>query len=164
MLGLFRLRLDGLYGQRREMQNSNAPRVTFLVFVQLARSVAFHHRPFETATFAGPGGTQFNAENYEGALYLASQARALARGGQSRLRAGAGTSLRSGETLFVLEVPLQTASRSNVRDGPGISFGVLFTLDAATSIVGQSYTDQWVRVADDQGREGWIFHTLVTAR
>ncbi len=109
--------------------------------------------------------TEFNAENYGGALYLATQARTLARSGQSRLRSGAaGASLRAGESLFALPVPLRTVSRSNVRGGPGINFEVLFTLDGSTPLVGQSYTSQWVHVVDDEGREGWVFHTLVTGR
>jgi hypothetical protein len=106
---------------------------------------------------------EFSNENYGGAVYLASQARALARSGQSRV-SGAGAGLRPGETLFATPVPLWTAQRSNVRRGPGLNFDVDFTLDEATPLVGQSYTSQWVRAVDDQGREGWIFHTLVTAR
>ena len=66
------------------------------------------------------------------------------------------------EVLFALPVPLQTARRSNVRTGPGLTFRVLFTVDAATPVVGHSYTEQWVRINDDQGRDGWIFHALVT--
>jgi uncharacterized coiled-coil protein SlyX len=107
--------------------------------------------------------TEFNAENHGGALYLATQARTLARGGQGRLRGG-GSSLRAGESLFALPVPLQTVSRSNVRDGPGLNARVLYTLDAGTTLVGQSYTSQWVRVIDSEGREGWIFNTLLTGR
>ena len=107
---------------------------------------------------------EFNGENYGGALYLATQARTFARTGQSRLRSGAGASLQAGESLFAVPVPLETARRSNVRDGPGLSFDVLFTLDASTPLMGQSYTSQWVRVVDDEDREGWVYHNLVTGR
>ena len=107
---------------------------------------------------------EFNSENYGGALYLATQARTFARSGQSRLRSGAGESLRAGESLFALPVPLETLHRSNVRGGPSLSFDVLFTVDGSTPLVGHSYTSQWVRVLDDEGREGWVFHTLVTGR
>lgn len=108
--------------------------------------------------------TEFAAENYGGALYLATQARTLARNGQSRLRTASGDALRTGESLFALPVPLQTVGRSNVREGPGLSFPVMFTLDPAATLVGQSYTNQWIRVIDGEDREGWIFHTLVTGR
>ena len=54
--------------------------------------------------------------------------------------------------------------RANVRRGPGLNNEVLFTLDAAAELVGQSYTSQWIRVVDAEGREGWIFNTLVTGR
>ena len=105
---------------------------------------------------------EFGDENYGGALYLATQARSHARNGQSRLRAGGAESLRAGEELFALPVPLQTVGRSNVRGGPGLNFAVQFTLDVGAAVVGHSYTSQWVRIVDIEGREGWIFHTLVT--
>lgn len=108
--------------------------------------------------------TEFGVENYGGALYLASEARALARSGQTRLSASRGGALHEGETLFATEVPLQTgAQRTNVRSGPGMSFDITHTLDPEAPLTGQSYTSEWVRVVDVGGREGWIFHTLVTA-
>ena len=108
--------------------------------------------------------TEFDGENYGGALYLATQARTFARSGQSRLRSSVGATLQAGESLFARAVPLRTVNRSNVRGGPGLNFDVLFTLDGSSLLVGQSYTSQWVRVVDDEGREGWVFHTLVTGR
>lgn len=117
----------------------------------------------EAQALVEEGTGEFDAENYGGALYLATQARTLARSGQGRLLAGGG-SLQPGESLFALPVPLRTLSRSNVRDGPGLHARVLFTLDGGSALVGQSYTSQWVRVIDSEGREGWIFHTLVTGR
>lgn len=107
---------------------------------------------------------EFNAENYGGALYLATEARALARTGRSRMSGVDSASLLAGESLFALPVPLQAVSRSNVREGPGLEFGVRFTLEGGALLIGQSHTNQWVRVRDDEGREGWIFHTLVTGR
>jgi len=107
---------------------------------------------------------EFDNENYAGALYLATEVRALARRGQSRLRGAVGGDLQEGESMFVIPVPLQTVRNSNVRGGPGLGFGVEFTLDQGTSVEGRSYTSQWVRIVDGQGREGWIFHTLVTSR
>ncbi len=104
--------------------------------------------------------TEFANENYGGALYLASQARRVARTGEVRL-SGDGGGRQPGEVLFALPLALETARRSNVRAGPGIGFQVLFTLDLATPVVGHSHTAQWVRITDDQGRAGWIFHNLV---
>lgn len=104
---------------------------------------------------------EFENENYGGALYLATEVRNAARIGQARL--GRGGSLLDGEEPFAVPVPLQTTNRSNVRTGPGLEFDVVFTADPAVRLTGQSHTSQWVRVADEQGREGWIFHTLVTS-
>ncbi len=105
--------------------------------------------------------TEFENENYGGALYLATEVRSAVRSGQSRLGGG---SLLDGESLFAVAVPLQTTGRSNVRSGPGLDFEIVYTADAGSALTGQSRTSQWVRIVDDQGREGWIFHTLVTSR
>lgn len=105
--------------------------------------------------------SEFESENYGGALYLATEVRTVVRSGQSRLGGG---SLLDGESLFALPVPLRTTGRSNVRSGPGLDFDIVFTADAAAELTGQSRTSQWVRVVDGQGRAGWIFHTLVTSR
>lgn len=107
---------------------------------------------------------EFGDENYGGALYLAAQVRTLVGSGQTRLRSVEDDGLQAGEALFARPVPLRTTSRSNVRSGPGLDFDVKFTLDDATAVVGQSHTSQWVRIVDDTGREGWIFHTLLSSR
>ena len=108
--------------------------------------------------------SEFGNENYGGAVYLATQVRTIVRGAQARLRGVGAGQLRAGESLFQVPVPLRVTGRSNVRSGPGLTFDVQFTLDAGALVVGQSYTSQWVRIVDDGGREGWIFHTLVTSR
>ncbi len=107
---------------------------------------------------------EFADENYGGALYLASQARSLARAGEVRLISVELGDRQPSEVLFALPVPLATARRSNVRKGPGLGFRVLFTLEPVAPVVGHSYTEQWVRITDEEGREGWIFHNLVTSR
>ena len=107
---------------------------------------------------------EFANANYGGAISLAPQVRALVRAGQARMRGRGEGSLAAGETVFAVPVPLATTGRANVRSGPGTNFGVSFTLDPSTPLTGHSYTSQWIRVVDQQGREGWIFNTLVTSR
>lgn len=109
--------------------------------------------------------TEFGSENYGGALYLATQARTLARSGQARLLEVGRESRRAGETLFAVPIPLRTMEeRVNVRAGPGLGFEVRFTVDPSTLVTGQSYTNEWVHIVDEQGREGWVFHSLIVAR
>jgi len=107
--------------------------------------------------------TEFADENYGGALYLASQARQVARTGEVRLSSGEQEDRQPREVLFALPVPLETTRRSNVRTGPGLGFRLLRTLDPATPLVGHSHTEEWVRITDSQGRDGWIFHNLVAS-
>lgn len=118
----------------------------------------------EAEALVEEGSREFGRDNFGGALYLATQARTLAAGGRTRLAARAGDDLEPGETVFSTPVPLRTVDeRVNVRSGPGLTFAVIATLDPGTAVVGQSYTDEWVRVQEQAGREGWIFHTLVAA-
>ncbi len=108
--------------------------------------------------------TEFADENYAGALYLASQARSVARAAEFRLTTLDQGDRQPSEVLFALPVPLETVRRSNVRTGPGLTFRVIVTLDPGTPLVGRSHTELWVRITDDQKREGWIFHDLVASR
>jgi len=107
---------------------------------------------------------EFNKQNHGGALYLASQAKSAVSTGRERLASGTQGSLRPGEVLFVLPLRLQATSRSNVREGPGADYSVLFTAEAGAPLTGYSYTDNWVRITDKAGRSGWIFQTLVGRR
>lgn len=107
---------------------------------------------------------EFDKQNYGGALYLANQAKGaavLARGQLASVEQG---SRRPGEVPFALPLRLQTAGRANVREGPGGSFNVLFTLPADAPLTGYSSAEQWVRITDDSGRGGWIYQSLIRRR
>ena len=106
---------------------------------------------------------EFENQNYGGSLYLASQAMSLVSVGQGRFRAG-DASRRAGEVSFAVPLQLEVVRNSNVRNGPGARFKVLFTVPPLTPLVGLAYEGQWVRIRDDQGRGGWIFHSLVRSR
>jgi hypothetical protein len=103
---------------------------------------------------------EFNKQNYAGSLYLATQTKRLAGAAKGRLGSN-GNGARPGESTFTTPVRLQTVRRSNVREGPGTNFKVLFTVDAGTAVTGYSYTDNWIRVTDDDGRRGWVLRNLV---
>ncbi len=109
--------------------------------------------------------TEFDQQNYAGALYLATEAKNAAAAGQGRVATDdRGGAVRKGETPFALPLRLQTTGRANVRDGPGAGFKVLFTLETAVPIVAYSFVDQWVRIKDDGDRSGWIHQTLIGRR
>lgn len=107
---------------------------------------------------------EFNNQNYGGALYLANEAKRLVGAGRGRLPSGERGALRPGEVLFAVPLRLQALSRGNVREGPGTTFKVVFTLDPGAPLLGYSYADVWVRVSDEGGRSGWIFYNLVGKR
>lgn len=104
----------------------------------------------------------FNRQNFGGALYLAGQAKEQAVRGKARLAVG--DAARSGEVLFPAPVTLVTTSRGNLREGPGTRFGILQTLESGTGLMGISYVDDWVRVRDQGGRNGWVYSDLVSRR
>jgi hypothetical protein len=105
--------------------------------------------------------TEFDKQNYGGALYLANQAKTLASSYRGRLGAGRDSG-RPGETAFAVPIKLVTTTRGNVRGGPGTGFPIVFAADSGTSLTGFSYADEWIRISDDGGRGGWIFRTLVS--
>jgi len=107
---------------------------------------------------------EFNKHNYAGALYLATQAKSAAAAGQGRLASGARVTLRAGEVPFALPLRVGSTGRANVREGPGATFRVLFTLEADAPLVAFSYVDQWVRISDESGRPGWIHQGLIGRR
>lgn len=106
------------------------------------------------------GTEAFNSGNYAGAVYLANQAKALVA--PARRAAVADLPARAGEKTFASPVRFRTARRANVRAGPGAGFRVLFTVQAGAALTGYSYTEQWIRVADESGRAGWISRELLS--
>jgi hypothetical protein len=103
-------------------------------------------------------------QNYGGAVYLADQAKRAAAAAQTRFAAVEESAPRDGEQPFTLPLHLQTTVNANVREGPGTGFGVLFTLPAESPLLAYSATEQWLRVADDAGRRGWIHQSLIRGR
>jgi len=105
--------------------------------------------------------TEFDKQNYGGALYLANQAKTVASSYRGRLASNA-QEARPGETLFAVPIKLKTTTKGNVREGPGTNFSVSFSADPGSTITAYSYADEWIRITDDTtGRTGWIHRTLV---
>lgn len=104
--------------------------------------------------------TEFNKQNYAGALYLANQAKTLASSYRGRLSVG-NREMRPGETAFAVPIKLKTTTRGNVREGPGTNFAIAFAAEPGSLLTGYSYADEWIRVNDENGRTGWIFRNLV---
>jgi uncharacterized coiled-coil protein SlyX len=108
--------------------------------------------------------TEFDQQNYAGALYLATEAKNAAAAGRGRVGSDDRGTTRKGEVSFALPLRLQTTGRANVREGPGANFKVLFTLESAVPLTAYSYVDQWVRVSADADRSGWVHQTLIGRR
>lgn len=108
------------------------------------------------------GNIAFNEGNYAGALYLTDRAKALVA--PARRAAGADLPARAGETAFASPVPFKAARRGNVREGPGAGFKVLFAVEAGRALTGYAYAGEWIRIADQSGRGGWMSKALLARR
>lgn len=105
---------------------------------------------------------EFDRKNYGGALYLANQAKSMAVSYRARGTAGNREEPRAGEKTFALPIRIKVESKGNIREGPGTNFGIAFGVDAGAVLTAFSYTDDWIRINDERGRNGWIFRGLVS--
>jgi hypothetical protein len=108
--------------------------------------------------------SEFNQENYGGALYLANQSKALAAAGVGRLTSRERGADRPGEKPFAVPIPLLAVGSGNVREAPGVGAPVAFAVQDGDSLIGYSYLEDWIRISDDMGRGGWIYRKLIGRR
>jgi len=102
----------------------------------------------------------FDAENYGGAVYLATQAKRAATAGRGRL-AESGAAAGGGERTFAVPVPLTTTSRANLRAGPAGGADLVVTVPAGTPLTGYAWSQDWIRVTTADGRGAWVHQSLV---
>ena len=107
--------------------------------------------------------TAFDAENYGGAVYLATQAKRAASAGGGLLAQGTGVAGTS-EVAFTVPVPLTTTARANLRAAPGGGADVVATVPAGTPLTGYAYAQDWIRVTLADGRGAWVHQALVRGR
>ncbi len=107
------------------------------------------------------GSAEFDAGNFGGAVYLATQAKRVATVGRGRLAETGGGPSRRGETVFNVPVPLVTTSRANLRAGPGTTFDVVATVEPSTRLTGYAASQEWLRVTLADGRTAWVHQGLV---
>ncbi len=107
------------------------------------------------------GNTEFEAGNFGGAVYLATQAKRVATVGRGRVAEAGGGPSRRGETAFSAPVPLVTTSRANLRSGPGTNFEVVATVEPSTRLTGHAALQDWLRVTLADGRAAWVHQGLV---
>jgi hypothetical protein len=104
---------------------------------------------------------EFDRKNYGGALYLANQAKAMAVSYRARSAGATPGQPVAGETAFARPIRVKVGSKGNIREGPGTNFGIAFGVDGGTVLTAFSYTEDWIRINDERGRNGWIFRGLV---
>jgi uncharacterized coiled-coil protein SlyX len=162
---------------RRESVNAMARSRTLATRVEASTGIAEAETALETLPPLAPtqvaaevrglidhAKTELGRQNYGGAVYLADQAKRTAAAAHTRFATAEASAPRDGEQPFTLPLHLQTTANANVREGPGTGFGVLFTLPADSRLLAYSSTEQWLRIADDSGRRGWIHQSLIRGR
>ena len=108
--------------------------------------------------------SEFQSQNFGGALYLANQTKSQVRDIQMHMRGSADGASIEGETLFAQPLPLKLLKKSNLRESPGVKQKILVTLDKGTLVTGYSRKGNWVKVSTPEGRTGWLFQSLIGAR
>jgi hypothetical protein len=107
---------------------------------------------------------EFKKQNYDGTVYLTSQVKMLIKPRTDRpVRAGE-LSRIEGEHALSPVLALRASNRSNVREGPGPAFKVVFVVERGTPLSAVSYNGVWVRVKTDDGRAGWVHYSLIDQR
>jgi hypothetical protein len=107
---------------------------------------------------------EFKKQNYDGTVYLTGQVKMLIRPRTDRPVKGVERGTTDGELRLSPTLSLRASNRSNVREGPGPSFKILFVVERGTPLSGISYNGVWVRVKTDDGRDGWVHYSLVDQR
>jgi hypothetical protein len=107
---------------------------------------------------------EFKKQNYDGTVYLTSQVKMLIRTPSGRPVRSADTVRPDGELALSPALEMRAANRSNVREGPGPRFKVLFVVERGTGLSGIAYSGVWVRVTTGDGRAGWMHYSLVDQR
>lgn len=107
---------------------------------------------------------EFKKQNYDGTVYLASQVKMLIKPRADRPVRGAEVGKTDGELVLSPTLALRASNRSNVREGPGPTFKILFVVERGTPLSGISYNGVWVRVKTDDGRAGWVHYSLIDQR
>jgi uncharacterized protein YgiM (DUF1202 family) len=102
----------------------------------------------------------FDAENYGGAVYLATQAKRVATAGRGRLAKG-GAAPSAGERAFAVPVPMTTTQRANLRTAPSASAALVATVPAGTALTAYAWVQDWIRVTMVDGRGAWVHQALV---
>jgi hypothetical protein len=107
---------------------------------------------------------EFKKQNYDGTVYLTTQVRMLIKPRNDRLVKGAEVAKTDGEHALSPMLALRASNKSNVREGPGPTFKVLFVVERGTPLSAVSYNGVWVRVKTDDGRAGWVHYSLIDQR
>ena len=107
---------------------------------------------------------EFKKQNYDGTVYLTTQVKMLIKPRSDRLVKGVELARSDGEHPLSPLLALRASNRSNVREGPGPAFKVLFVVERGTPLNAVSYNGVWVRVKTDDGRTGWVHYTLIDQR
>lgn len=107
------------------------------------------------------GSKAFDAENFGGAVYLATQAKRAATAGRGRLAEGASTATRPGERAFEVPVPLTATTRANLRAAPNALSAVVTTAAVGTAFTAYAYEQDWLRVTLPDGRAAWVHQSVV---
>lgn len=104
---------------------------------------------------------EMQAGNLDTASFLAAKALQLAQLPQPLSNSKPADQSTGSEIPFVIPITMVTVRKSNVREMPEIGSKLLFQLAGGIEVKALGYKDLWLRIATEQGREGWIYYSLL---
>lgn len=104
----------------------------------------------------------FDQGDYSGAVELAAQSRQLIDMVSTLRERKLGGLHAVAQATFQIRIPLRVAIDSRRRRQPNAQAAVVDFLKTDEPVVASGYQGQWLKVETADGRQGWIFRTLVT--
>jgi hypothetical protein len=106
--------------------------------------------------------TEFEKQNFGGALYLTIQAKSRIQTLQAKLQSEEKPDLGRGDLPFASPLTLKVTKASNVREQPDIGASVLSKVAAGAVVTGYSHKGEWIHVVCADGTRGWMHQSLLS--
>ena len=122
---------------------------------------AFQPELFQAQGLLAASANAFQAGDYANAVKLAGEAKQFVALAEDRMTHSSRTSAAADEVAFNAAVQLRVRVRSNVRAAPSRASYRVAVLEPNVFVLARAFRGRWVRVQTEEGREGWVFHSLL---
>lgn len=118
---------------------------------------------FQAQQLLAVSGEAFRDGNYADSVELAGEAKQFVALAEDRLGTPLRRSMPADDVAFRTAVQLRVRVQSNLRSAPSRASDRVSVLDPGTLVSARAFRGRWVSVQIEDGREGWVFHSLLDA-